>query len=392
MNDCSMPVKPMRIGMVVGEASGDILGAGLMRELKKRFPDCLFEGVGGPQMLEEGFQTLYAMERLAVIGLIEPLKRLPELLRMRRKLYQHFSSNPPDVFIGIDAPDFNLTLEEKLRQAGVATAHYVSPSVWAWRKGRVKKIARAVDLMLTLFPFEEAFYREHQVSVVCVGHTLADRLPMTTDTAAARARLGINCQENQRLVALLPGSRKSEVDFLCRLFFEAAEQCLQQIPELQFVIPAANEARKDQITAILTEFPTLPAHLILRQSHEVMAASDVVLMASGTTTLEAMLLKKPMVIAYKMAALSFAIIKRMATVKYVGLPNLLAPNQVVPELLQSDATADNIARELLLYLQRPEKTAELQSVFHDLHLSLKRNADQSAADAICSLIAAKQQI
>lgn len=384
--------QPTRIAIVIGETSGDLLGAGLMRELKARFPLCQFEGVGGPQMIAEGFNSLFAMERLAVIGLIEPLKRLPELLRMRRDLYQRFAANPPDVFIGIDAPDFNLTLEEKLRQAGVTTAHYVSPSVWAWRRGRVKKIARAVDLMLTLFPFEEAFYKEHKVKVCCVGHTLADRLPMEPDVNGARITLGLEIAENQRLVALLPGSRKSEVNYLCRLFLQSAKQCLQQMPELQFVIPAANEARMEQIQAVLSEFPELPVHLKLRQSHEVMTAADVVLMASGTTTLEAMLLKKPMVIAYKMAALSFAIIKRMATVNYVGLPNLLAPKQVVPELLQDDATADNITRELLAYLQQPEKTQALQAIFCELHTSLRRDADKSAAEAISALLAEKTKV
>lgn len=381
-----------RVGIVVGEASGDILAAGLIRELKRRYPDCEFEGVGGPRMLAEGFRTLYAMDRLAVMGLVDPLKRLPELLGMRRHLRKHFTQSPPDVFIGVDAPDFNLTLEEHLHAAGVTTAHYVSPSVWAWRQGRVKKIARAVDLMLTLFPFEAAFYRKHDVTVTCVGHTLADELPLIPDVNGARQQLGLQLDTNDKVVALMPGSRAGEVKYLCSIMLEAACLCIAQMPNVVFLMPAANESRYAQIKRELDKFPQLTVLLYLRQSHEVMTASDAVLMASGTTTLEAMLLKKPMVVTYKMAALSFAILKRIVKIPFVGIPNLLAQESIVPELLQSDATPENMANAILNWLQNPGKEKGIKTVFTELHHTLKRDADVTAANAICALVNKKKQV
>lgn len=381
-----------RVGIVAGEASGDILAAGLIRELKRRYPHCEFEGVGGPRMIAAGFRTLYAMDRLAVMGLVDPLKRLPELLSMRRNLRKHFTQSPPDIFIGVDAPDFNLTLEEHLRATGVITVHYVSPSVWAWRQGRVKKIARAVDLILTLFPFEAAFYRTHDVTVTCVGHTLADELPLNPDVHGAREKLGLQLNPNDKVVALMPGSRAGEVKYLCSVMLQAAVSCLEKMPNLVFLVPAANKSRYAQIERELERFPKLPVLLYLRQSHEVMTASDVVLMASGTTTLEAMLLKKPMVVAYKMAALSFAILKRIVKSPFVGIPNLLAQKSVVPELLQDEATPEKMAAAILDWLQNPEKVEGVKAVFTELHYTLKRNADVTAADAICSLVTQKKQV
>ncbi|WP_075186716.1 lipid-A-disaccharide synthase [Teredinibacter haidensis] len=381
-----------RVGIVVGEASGDILGAGLMSELQRRFPDCVFEGVGGPRMLAMGFRSLHNMERLAVMGLVEPLKRLPELLSIRKQLRVYFSENPPDIFIGIDAPDFNLTLEEKLRNAGVVTAHYVSPSVWAWRQGRVKKIARAVDLMLTLFPFEAQFYSEHDVTVACVGHTLADEIPLDIDQGAAQKKLKLPDAPALKTIALLPGSRAAEVAYLAETFFQAATICVQKNPQLRFLMAAANESRQHQIDDVLQAFPQLPVTLFLKQSHDVMAASDVVLMASGTTTLEALLLKKPMVIAYKMASLSWMILRRLVKSPFVGLPNLLAGRMLVPELLQDQATAENLADEILSYCDNAGKVAALQKDYLDIHLSLKKNADVAAANAICELLERKKNI
>lgn len=369
-----------RVAIVVGEASGDILGAGLMQALQQRFPDCVFEGIGGPRMLAQGFVSHHPMDRLAVMGLVEPLKRLPELLGIRRSLRQRYTQNPPDVFIGIDAPDFNLGLEASLHKEGVFTVHYVSPSVWAWRQGRVKKIAKAVDLMLTLFPFEARFYEEHKVNVAFVGHPLADKFPLEPEKTAARDSLGL--EQDATYVALLPGSRASEVEKLGQDFIQTAHLCLAQAPQLKFLMPAANPARHAQLTAMLEASPELPVNLSLENSHEVMAAADVVLMASGTTTLEALLLKKPMVIAYRVAALSYWILKRLVKSAYIGLPNLLANRSLVPELIQHDATPEKLASEVMKMVNSPERVDALQQAFLDIHSSLKKDASEVAANAI----------
>lgn len=376
--------KVIRIGMVVGEASGDILGAGLMASLRKKYPEAIFEGIGGDRMVAAGFQSHYAQERLAVMGLVEPLKRLPELLRMRKSIVQHFVDNPPDVFIGIDSPDFNLTIEERLKQQGIKTVHYVSPSVWAWRQKRIVKIARSVDLMLTLLPFEARFYEEHQVPVCFVGHPLADDIAMEPDQANARKHLGIDTKKT--LIALMPGSRGGEVKLLGPIFWQTADWCLKQRPDLQFVVPAANAQRRAQIDEQLSQFESLPITVIDGQSHEVMEASDAVLMASGTTTLEAMLLKRPMVVAYKMAWLSFAIISRLVKSAYFSLPNLLANKPLVPEILQKQVTPEKLGATLLDYFDDPEKTQKLKQEYVDLHCSIRRDASEKAAAAIVELI------
>ncbi len=378
--------EPVRIGIVAGEASGDILGAGLMHALKQQFPNCQFEGIGGEKMLALGFKSFFAQDRLAVMGLVEPLKRLPELLRIRRFLAQHFRANPPDVFIGIDSPDFNLDLELNLKQAGIKTVHYVSPSVWAWRQGRIKKIARAVDLMLTLLPFEADFYREHRVPVCFVGHPLADKIPLQVDSVDARRELGLN--DKGTYVALLPGSRASEVALLGRDFLDAARWCTKEYGPIEFIIPSANPFRHAQLEDLLQHYDDLSIHLVAGQSHQVMAAADVVVMASGTTTLEALLLKRPMVIAYRMASLSFAILSRIVKVKSVGLPNLLAGRSLVPELLQSRATAENIGAEVINYLRNQDTVAALQADYRAIHQQLARDADVTAAKAVGALVLA----
>lgn len=384
----AQPEKTFRVGIVAGEASGDILGAGLIQALRKYHADIVVEGIGGPLMVAEGCKSFFSQDRLAVMGLIEPLKRLPELLGIRRFLREHFIANPPDVFIGIDSPDFNLSLEQSLRDAGIKTVHYVSPSVWAWRQGRLKKIASAADLVLTLFPFEEKFYCEHAADypglrAVCVGHPLADSIAMEVDSAAARAQLKL---ADQTTIALLPGSRASEVARMGRLFLDVARWCLYQNPDLFFVIPAANEAREKQLRKLLVDYPDVSVMLVSGQSRLCMAASDVVLMASGTTTLEAMLLKKPMVVAYKMAALSYAIISRLLKVPYVSLPNLLANEKLVPELLQNDATVKNLGSALLSTLNNPQRAQHLKNRFAVLHADIRRNASESAASAILQLL------
>jgi lipid-A-disaccharide synthase len=336
-------------------------------------------------MIGEGFHSLFDIERLSVMGFVEPLKRLPELLSMRAQLRRRFLQWPADLVIGIDAPDFNLGLELWLRQRGVKTAHYVSPSVWAWRQGRIHKIKRAVDLMLTLFPFEEQFYREHTVPVRCVGHPLADQLPLEPDTAAARAQLGI--APAAPLIALLPGSRGGEVAQLGQAFLDTAAWLAERRPGLQFVLPAANAARRAQIEALLAQRAApLPLLLLDGQSQTAMTAADAVLMASGTTTLEALLLKKPMVVAYRMGAWSFALVKRLVKVSHVALPNLLAGRELVPERLQEDVRADVLGPLLLAQLDDHTLRAQLVAEFHAIHQTLRRDASARAATALLDLL------
>lgn len=375
-----------RVAIVVGESSGDILGAGLISAIKKQFPNCHFEGIGGPKMIAQGFESHFSMERLAVMGLVEPLKRLPELLGIRKSLKQRYIQNPPDLFVGIDAPDFNLNLEAAIRKNGTLTAHYVSPSVWAWRQGRVKKIAKAVDLILTLFPFEAKFYVDHNVPVHCVGHALADALPIEDHSSRAREKLGLD--PNGRYLAILPGSRRTEVEKLAGDFFRAAKVCKDQFPDLKFLVPAANSLRESEIKTFLNESPlsgSADVRLSCGDSHDVMAAADLVLMASGTTTLEAMLLKRPMVIAYRVAPFSYFLLKRLVKSKFIGLPNLLADEALVPELIQDDASPENISAALLEYLQSENKRNEVLDRFREIHLDLKKNADEEAARALIDL-------
>ena len=376
----------IHIAIVVGEASGDILGSALMVELRKRYPNAEFSGIGGPRMLELGFHSYFPQDRLAVMGLIEPLKRLPELLRIRKFLREHFIANPPAVFIGIDSPDFTLSLEGSLKEKGIKTVHYVSPSVWAWRQKRVLKIARSVDLMLTLLPFEAAFYEKHDVPVEFVGHHLADEIPEHVDKYQARRELGI--PEHARVVALLPGSRASEVERMGSLFMHAAVYCLEQDPELLFYIPAANSDRYRQLHLQLNEYVDFSVQLVNGESHKVMAAADVVLLASGTVTLEALLLKKPMVVAYKMAPLTFKILSWLVKTPFISLPNLLANKLLVPEILQDEATPERLSVAIMHYFENPDETRQLCETFAQMHTALKRNASARAAAAIAKLIEA----
>lgn len=377
---------PLRIGIVVGEASGDILGSDLVRALRAQTQRPIeFCGIGGPLMLAESFRTLFDIERLSVMGFVEPLKRLPELLTMRRTLREHFLLWRADLVIGIDAPDFNLDLELWLRERGIKTAHYVSPSVWAWRQGRIHKIKRAVDLMLTLFPFEEQFYRDHAVPVVCVGHPLADQLPLQPETDAARTQLGIAADKT--VVALLPGSRGSEIAQVGNDFLNTAAWLIARRQNMQFLLPAASAARREQINALLAQrTDNLPIMVLDGQSHLAMTAADVVLMTSGTTTLEALLLKKPMVIAYRIGAWSFAIFKRLVSITMIGLPNLLAQKKLVPECLQKDVRADVLGPLLLDELDNTLLRESLQNEFLAIHQSLRRDASQCAARALLQLI------
>jgi lipid-A-disaccharide synthase len=373
----------LRIALVAGEASGDILGAGLMRALKARHPAVEFIGVGGPLMQAEGLTSYFPMERLSVMGLVEVLGRLRELLARRKLLIQTLIEEKPDVFIGIDAPDFTLNIELKLRQAGIKTVHYVSPSVWAWRQKRVLKIREGCDLMLTLLPFEARFYEEKGVPVRFVGHTLADSIPLQADRAAARAELGL---PDGPLVALMPGSRGGEVGRLASVFFEAAERLQALKPGVRFVLPCASPQRRAQIETLLVG-RNLPLTLLDGQSHLALAACDAVLIASGTATLEALLYKRPMVVAYRLAPLTFWILKRMVKSPYISLPNLLAQRLLVPELLQDDATPEALAQTLLPLIDGGE---EQTRGFDDIHRTLRRDASNQAADAVLTLIGQKQ--
>jgi lipid-A-disaccharide synthase len=376
-----------RIYIVAGELSGDILGAGLMRELKARHPDVEFRGIGGPRMIALGMQSRFPLETLSVMGLVEVLKHLPQLLRVRKTLKADAIAWQPDLMLGIDAPDFNLGLERALHDTGITTAHYVSPSVWAWRQGRVKKIAHAVDGMLTLLPFEADFYRKHRVPVAFVGHPLADELPLDSDRGASRETLGLPTEGP--LVALLPGSRANEIRFMGPTFLAAAVTLCQRFPALQFVIPAATPARYQELEALLTEYPELATRVTLRNGHarEAMVASDIVLLTSGTAALEAMLCHRPMVVAYKMAPATHWLAKRLVTARWISLPNLIAQETLVPELIQEAASAQAIAEQLGQLLEHPAERDALQARFASMHVALQRGASRRAAEAIEALAA-----
>ena len=371
--------RPLTVALVAGEASGDILGAGLMEALIALRPDVRFVGVGGPRMEALGMQSYFPQERLAVMGLVEVLGRLPELLARRKRLVQRLLEVRPDVFIGIDAPDFNLDLALKLRRGGLRTVHYVSPSVWAWRQKRVLKIRDACDLMLTLFPFEAQFYEAHQVPVRFVGHPLADAIPLEADRSAARKALGLSTEG--RVIALMPGSRGGEVGRLGESFLEAAERLRAMRPGIDFVLPCASPQRREQIEQLLVN-RDLPVTLVDGRSHDALAACDAVLIASGTATLEALLYKRPMVVAYRVAPLTYRILKRMVKSPYISLPNLLAQRLLVPELIQDAATPEAMAQQLSCLLDSGDAQTE---GFDAIHRTLRRDASRQAAEAVMRL-------
>ncbi|MEH6447618.1 MAG: lipid-A-disaccharide synthase [Oleispira sp.] len=381
----------MRIAIVVGETSGDMLGIGLMKALKKQYPDATFEGIGGPLMEAEGFQSFVPMERLAVMGLVEILGRLFELLKVRKKLVKHWQQNPPDVFIGIDAPEFNTQLEYKLKTSGIKTVHYVSPSVWAWRSKRIHKIKKSVDLMLTLFPFEAKFYQEHDVPVCFVGHNLADSIPF--ENHAEDARQVFHLDQAEKVVCLMPGSRGSEVEKLCPVFIQTAELVFEHNPNVRFILPAANDARKQQIGHLIDEMkPSVKIDVIEGNSKTCMQAADVILLASGTATLEGMLLKKPMIVSYILSPITAMIMRRLLKQKFISLPNLLAGREVVPEILQEQVTAENLASAVNERLEDENLIHQLQETFLFIHKQLKRGANEQAANAVINLLNDKKDI
>jgi len=372
-------MEPLTIGMVAGEASGDALGFHLIQALRQHLPHARFTGIGGPRMESAGFQALVPMEKLSVMGFVEVLRHLPELYGIRRRLAAHFLRERPRLFIGIDAPEFNLGLELKLRAAGVPTAHYVSPSIWAWRAGRIHKIRRAVSKMLVLFPFEAQLYERARVPVAYVGHPLADLLGKFPAPAAMREQLRLPA--TARIVALLPGSRVTEVTRLADLFVATAEKIAESVPGVQFLVPFVSRETRDIFETALYRRETgeLNMSMMFGHAHEAMAAADVVLAASGTATLEAALLKRPMVITYKAAPFSVFIHHRLTYLPYVGLPNVLAGRFIVPEFLQEEATAENLAQAVTNLLFDSVMRQRLEVHFGALAAELRRDAAAAAA-------------
>ena len=382
-----MSARQLTIGMVAGEASGDLLGAHLIAALRTHLPDARFIGIGGPKMQSAGLATLFPMERLAVRGYAEVLRHYPGLVWMRRKLRLTLLEAQPQLFIGVDAPDFNLGLEAGLKRAGVPVVHYVSPSIWAWRGGRIAAIARSVDQVLTLFPFEEAIYRKVGVAATYVGHPLADLIPQQDQTASTRAQLKIAPQ--RKVIALLPGSRQSELRYMADTFIATAKLLAQRIEQPLFLVPLVNRETREIFEAALhrNNAAELPLTMLFGHARDALAAADVALVASGTATLEAALLKKPMVIAYKMAAASWLLMRRMGYLPYIGLPNILAGEFVVPELLQHDATPENLAQALHNALNDSVVRARLAQRFAVIHRQLKCDTAEQAARAVLPLLA-----
>lgn len=385
----SSPLPPggLRVGLVAGETSGDLLGAGLARVLRQRYPDVRLAGIAGPAMQAEGVASWAPMEQLSVMGLAEVLRHLPGLLALRRDLLGGFERFRPHVVVGIDAPDFNLGLEQRLRARGLRTMHYVSPSIWAWRPGRVHAVARAVDEVLCLLPFEPALYAAHGVAARCVGHPMADDIPMQPDRGAARAGLGLEAG-GQPLVALLPGSRHGEVERVGGALAAAAGVLAARRPGIRFVAAMASPALRARFAGQLaTHAPGVDVRLVEGRSRTVMAAADLVLLASGTATLEAALLKRPMVVAYRVAPVTAAIVRglRLMQTENFSLPNLLAGETLVPELIQDAATPERIAAEAAALLDDAPRRARLEARFAELHQLLRRDADREAADAVLAM-------
>lgn len=370
------------IGMVAGEASGDMLGAHLIEAFKQRLPGAEFVGIGGPKMIAAGMRTLYPMEKLAVRGYIEVLRHFFEILAIRRKLIRHFKRNPPDVFIGVDAPDFNLTVEATLKRRGIPTIHYVSPSIWAWRFDRIRKIGRAVSRVLAIFPFEKPLYDAAKIPATYVGHPLADFLPEAPNKYAKREQLKLS--QSTTIIAMLPGSRQSELHYMAELYIRTAQTIAGSCPHVQFLVPLVSRETRTYFEEMLYRLNAqdLPLTVLFGHAHDAMIAADAVLVASGTATLEAALLMRPMVITYKMAQASYRIMKRKGYLPYVGLPNILAKHFIVPEILQDDATPENLAQALLNIIEDPVVGERLTEVFARMRRELKQNTADKAVTAI----------
>ena len=370
--------------MVAGETSGDLLAGLLLKGLEARWPGLSAVGIGGPQMAAQGFEAWWPSDKLAVRGYVEVLRHYREIAGIRRQLVARLLAERPDAFIGVDAPDFNLELEGRLKATGTKAIHFICPSIWAWRGERVKKIARNVDHVLCLFPFEPALLAEHGIDATYVGHPLADAIPLDPPRSAARQALGLS--ENEHVVALLPGSRRSEIQYIAPLFLQAAARLYGQRPNLRFVLPLAPGLRSLVEPMLMPHAGTTPITLLDGRSHEVLAACDVTLIASGTATLEAALFKRPMVIAYRMHALSWQMMRRMQYQPWVGLPNILCRDLLVPERLQGDADPATLAGDVLAWLDAPTRAEALRQRFTDLHHLLRRDTARTATDAIAKII------
>lgn len=373
------------IGIVAGEASGDILGQSIMRSLKVRCPSVRFVGVGGTLMQKEGMESIGQIETLSVMGLIEPLKKLPQILRLKKNIISHFKKEPPACFIGIDAPDFNLRLEKTLKNKKIKTVHLVSPTIWAWRANRIHGIKKAVDLMLLIFPFEKEIYDKHKVPACYIGHPIADSIEMTSDKLKARAAL--NLDPEAQWLALMPGSRDAELRYLANDFFLTAKWLKQRKPNLKFIVPCVNEARLNQIKESLQAFPDLQdVHLVLEQSITAMQASDAILLASGTAALQAALIKRPCVVAYRMSGFTYQIAKRLVKAKYMALPNIIANKRLLPEFLQDAVQPEAMGKALLEFLENSSANQELLAEFEKIHQSLKCDAGDKAAEAVLEFL------
>jgi len=381
-----MSEAPLTIGVVAGEASGDLLGAHLIRALQEHLPDAQFTGIGGPRMQAAGLNALYPMEKLAVRGYVEVLRHYLEILGIRRSVAKHFLAEPPALFVGVDAPDFNLGLELKLRSAGIATAHFVSPSIWAWRGERIHQIKRAVSHMLTVFPFEEAIFQRAGIPVTYVGHPLAEMLWPVPPRSAAREQLRLPA--SARIIAMLPGSRESELEHMADLFLETAAQIAAVLPDAHFLVPLVNRPTRELFETARFRHASAELNLtvLFGHAHEAMVAADVVLAASGTATLEAALLGRPVVIAYRMPSLSWRLMKNRGYLPYVGLPNILAGEFVVPEFLQDDATAENLSQALLNVLFDPTVRSRLEDRFSRIADELRQDSAGRIAAALVPLL------
>jgi len=372
----------VRIAMVAGEASGDLLASHLIAALRAKLPDAVFYGIGGPKMQGQGFDAWWPLEKLAVMGYVDALKNYREIAGIRRQLKKRLLDIRPDIFIGVDAPDFNLGLETDLKSAGIKTIHYVSPSIWAWRGGRIKKIGRAVDRVLALFPMEPPLYEKARIPVTYVGHPLADIIPMETSKQGVREKLVL--PKDVPIFALLPGSRQGELAMMAETFVQTAKLIRARLPGALFVVPlTTRETRLQFEMAIYTQQAgEVPFRLLFGHAQDALGAADVSLVASGTATLEAALIKRPMVITYKIAKLSYWIMKRMAYQAFVGLPNVLAGREVVPEILQDQATPENLAEALLKLYEDKENAAAIAETFTDIHWQLRQNTAEKAANAV----------
>ena len=375
-----------RVAIVAGEASGDMLGAALIRALRLRMADLEFEGIAGPKMIAEGARTLFPMEKLSVRGYVEAIRHVPEIFGIRRKLGRHFLDRRPDLFIGIDAPDFNLGLEARLRAGGIRTVHYVSPSLWAWRPGRIDAVKRAVDHMLVVFPFEEEIYRKAQVRVTYVGHPLADAMPLSPDRDDARAQLRLPA--GAPAIALLPGSRVSELQWHADVMIGTARKLAEARPDARFFVPLTTRETRDYFEKRLyaLDARSLPISILFGHAPLALQAADVALVASGTATLEAALARCPMVITYRVPALTYRLMMRKALLPYVGLPNILAGEFVVPELLQKEATPEHLSQALGNWLDAPGARQRLRERFERLHMDLACGHDARVADALQSYL------